>query len=115
MILEIILAILSILSLLGFFFLILRKIPALSSLPENNQPEESITVKIKRQMNHLPGSEALDYEVHLQKVLSKVRVLTLKTEQKTGTWLEKLRQKSNQKKNGQDNYWEELKKAKDGK
>ena len=40
----------------------------------------------------------------------------MKTENKTSGWLERLRQKQN-KNNGShnDKYWEELKKAKDGK
>ena len=111
---EIILTILLFVGLGGILLIVLRKIPVLASLPEDALPGEPLAARLRRQVGNLPGSDVFDYEVHLQKVLSRVRILTLRTEQKTGTWLEKLRQKSNQKKNHKDNYWEELKKAKDG-
>jgi hypothetical protein len=111
---EIILTILLFVGLGGILLIVFRKIPVLASLPGDSPAGEPLAVRLRRQVGSLPGSDVFDYEVHLQKVLSRVRVLTLRTEQKTGTWLEKLRQKSNQKKNGKDNYWEELKKAKDG-
>jgi hypothetical protein len=112
---ETILAILSVLSLAGIIFIVFRKIPVLLNLPEETSGGDPLAVKLKRQVTNFPKTEIFDYEVPLQKVLSRVRILTLKTEQKTGNWLEKLRQKSNQKKSEKDNYWEELKKAKDGK
>ena len=51
------------------------------------------------------------FESLMQKVLSKVRVLSLKVENKTANHLHQLR-KSSQKKNGlgDENYWKELKK-----
>jgi hypothetical protein len=110
---ELILAILTIVGFTGIIFITFRKIPVLLSLPQQPTKIEGdpLVVKIKKQVGNLPGSEIFDYEVPLQKVLSKIRILTLKTEQKTGTWLEKLRQKSTQKKSGRDDYWEELKKS----
>ena len=91
------------------------------ALPEADCPTgESIVLKIKqeikRDIKKIPGAEKFDYELYLQKMLSKVRVLTIKTENKTGNWLERLRQRRNGH-NGHDNsaYWEELKKAKKGK
>jgi hypothetical protein len=111
---EVILSILLFIGLAGTVLVIMRKVSVLSELPDDYVPGDPLVVRLKRQVGNLPGSEALDYEVHLQKVLSKVRVLTMRTEQKTGSWLEKLRQKSNRKKSRKDNYWEELKKAKDG-
>ena len=112
--LEIILAIVAFVGLLGTAVMVLRKVPAMVSLPEK-AAGDPLMAKIRSQVRHLPGSEAFDYEVHLQKILSHVRVLTLKTEQKTGTWLERLRKKNSQKRNNRDDYWDELKKAKDGK
>ena len=111
---EIILTIFLFLGLGGTLVIIFRKVSVLAVLPEDSSGGESLSVRLRKQMGNLPGSDVFGYEVHLQKVLSKVRVLTLRTEQKTGTWLEKLRQKSSQKKNRKDDYWEELKKAKDG-
>ena len=71
---------------------------------------------IKKTIQIIPGVRRFPYEKYLQKVLSKFRILTLRTENKTGHWLEKLRQRANKKNNSgkkeKDNYWEELKKAK---
>ena len=112
--LELILLTVLLASLAGLLIIVVKKIPALSNLPATSNPRDPLILRMRSQIKNLPGADTFDYEVYLQKVLSKVRVLTLKTEHKTGSWLEKLRQKSNQKKNEKDNYWEELKKAKDG-
>jgi hypothetical protein len=46
----------------------------------------------------------------LQKTLSKIRVLTLKLESKTASWLQKIRVKSQtDKAKAKDNYWTEVK------
>ena len=118
MTLELAFAILLLTSLSGMGFILIRKIPALVELPELNFQKRQIISGIKKQIKKglriIPGAKKFDYELYLQKALSKIRVLTLKTESKTGSWLEKLRQKMNG--HNHDNaYWEELKKAKDGK
>jgi len=106
---EIILFIVFVISLVGMGVILYRKIPMLITLPE-----DKTKIKFKWPSISLPFFGKLNYELYLQKILSKVRVLTLKTENKTSSWLEKLRQKNNQKNNHQpDNYWEELKKSKD--
>jgi len=113
---EIILAAILSVSLVGLSVILFKKIPVLAKLPETSKSREPLSVRLRKQVQTLPGSETLDYELHLQKLLSRIRVLTMKTEQKTGSWLEKLRKKNSQKINHKkDRYWEELKKAKDGK
>ena len=104
-------------SFIGIVVILLRKIPVLVKLPEvPREIPEPIGLKIKNRIKNLPGARSFNYELYLQKVLSKIRILTLKTENKTGSWLEKLRQKTNQKNSQKnDHYWEELKKAKNGK
>ena len=110
---EIILITISCLSFLGMGVILLRKIPILVNLPATKEAQGSLLAKIKKGAVKLPGAKKFDYELYLQKALSKVRILTLKTESKTGTWLERLRQRRNGHNN--DEYWEELKKAKNGK
>lgn len=108
-------------SLLGMGVIILRKIPVLARLPETPRVSEGPWVKIQKAclfvgggIKTLPGVRGFSYDIFLQKILSKIRVLTLKTEHKTGAWLEKLRQKSCQKNNhSSDNYWKEIKKTKE--
>lgn len=114
MFLEIIFTSLLLVSLSGIGFILLRKIPLLVELPETDLPKGSIVSVIKKGLKKIPGTKKFDYELYLQKTLSKIRVLTLKTESKTGSWLERLRKKRNGH-NHDDGYWEELKKAKDGK
>ena len=118
MFLEITLASISFFSLLGISFILLRKMPVLLKLSEIDFLKWSIVSELKKGVRKgvrkIPGSKRFDYELYLQKMLSKIQVLTLKTEQKTGSCLELLRKR----RNGQthnDEYWEELKKAKDGK
>ena len=101
-------------SFIGTVVILVRKIPVLVSLPETEIARESLLSKIKKGVIGLPGAQKFDYELYLQKMLSKVRVLTLKTESKTGSWLERLRRRRNGHDHN-DDYWEELKKAKDGK
>lgn len=114
---ELILTIILIISLLGIGVILYRKLPVLVKLPETPlKLKEPLVLKMKNGIKKLPGKDKFDYELYLQKILSRVRILTLKTENKTSHWLEKLRQKNNQKNNhNNEKYWEELKKAKNGK
>jgi len=114
---TLILAAICLFSFIGIGVILYRKIPDLVKLP-NASPNWRIEVlpKIKKGIEKLPGAKNLDHELYLQKILSRVRVLTLKTESKTSHWLEKLRQRNNQKNNQKaDPYWDELKKSKEGK
>src|SRR3989344_3231487 len=110
---EIIFLSLLIFSLLGMGVILFRKFPLLAKLPEIPISKKSLTTTIKERVKKLPGADKFDYEMYLQKLLSKIRILTLKTESTTESWLAKLRQKAIRKngRNG-DGYWEELKKTK---
>lgn len=112
---ELIFIIILICSLFGIAVILLRKVPVLAELPEI--PVRFPKVKeVKEKIRNFLGIRDFSYELYLQKILSRIRVLTLKTDSKTSGWLERLRQKNNQKNNSNnDNYWEELKKAKNGK
>ena len=102
-------------SLVGMGVILYRKIPELADLPENPlNLRPYFLSKIKKSIGKFPGVKNINHELYLQKVLSKARVLMLKTERKTGHWLEKLRQKNNQKSSRQtDKYWDELKKSRE--
>ncbi|MBI2626464.1 MAG: hypothetical protein HYW69_02640 [Candidatus Nealsonbacteria bacterium] len=112
-VLEIIFIAVLLISLGGISAILFRKIPILVGLREKNISGQSLISKIKRGIKKLPGAGKIDYDLYLQKMLSRIRVLTMKTESKTGNWLERLRQKRNGH-NGADEYWEELKKIKKG-
>ena len=114
---ELIFIIILILGLIGMSVILLRKMQILNKLPEPaGGLQQFLGLKIKEGVKKFPGTRDFSYEVYLQKILSKIRVFTLKTDHKTSGWLERLRQKNNQKNHsGNDKYWDELKKAKDGK
>ncbi|MFH1780443.1 MAG: hypothetical protein ABH841_00305 [Candidatus Nealsonbacteria bacterium] len=112
---ELISIIILFLSLVGMAAILLRKISALCELQEQDLNfYNSLTCGIKDRIKKMPAVKSFSYELYLQKVLSKFRILSLKTESKTGSWLEKLRQKNcNKNKTNHDDYWDTLKKAKD--
>ena len=101
-------------SLLGMGAIILRKIPVLVNLPEVLPQREKgkLFLRLKTKIKEIPGLKSFSYEIFLQKILSKIRILSLKSENKTGSWLQKLREKSKKNKfQENDNYWEEIKKS----
>ena len=99
-----------ILSTLGLTGIILRKIPVLITLPEITFEETSLISRLKRKIKELNPFKNFSYEVFLQKILTKIRILSLKTDWKTFNWLEKLREKNQNKKiEKKDNYWDEIK------
>jgi hypothetical protein len=89
--------------------MLFRKIPLLLELPETlpgrlKWKDVFLTFK-----NSIPFGK-FPTEAFLQKILSRVRVLTLKTDNKTSNWLQRLRRSSAKKKFGEnDNYWQEIK------
>lgn len=101
-------------SLLGVGIIIFRKIPLLAELseaPADRAQRGSISLNLKEKVKALNPFKYFPYEIFLQKILSKIRILTLKTENKTGSWLQGLRERTQKKKNlEKDNYWDELKK-----
>ena len=102
-------------SFLGMTIIIVRKIPVLAQLPEVPTGFDFKIIKIKIQkiaekIKNFKYLEIPSFEILLQKILSKIRILTLKIENKTGNWLQKLREKT-QKKKENDKYWEKLTKS----
>lgn len=101
-------------SLFGMGVILFRKIPVLAELPDvlPQKEEGKLFLKLKEKIKILNPFKKFSFEIFLQKLLSKIRILTLKTENKTFNWLQKLREKSQKKKfKENDNYWEELKKS----
>ena len=99
--------------------LVFKKLPILAGLPQASEKKfdlKPVLLKLAEKIKALPFLKNLSFEIFLQKMLSKIGILTMKTENKTFNWLSQLRkraQKNHDKEN--DTYWEELKKAKDKK
>jgi uncharacterized protein YqhQ len=105
-------------SLCGMVWMFVLKLPVLASLPrttpvlqeEGGNTTPSFFARIKARVTAFPLVKDFSFELLLQKILSRFRILALKIESKTGKWLEALRKKSqeNNKPKENDNYWEEL-------
>jgi len=100
-------------SFLGMMVIIFRKIPALVELPVLPQKKACpLFSKLKEKIRVIHPFKSLSSEIFLQKILTKIRIISLKTDNKTFNWLQKLRERTRKKKIGEnDNYWEEIKKT----
>jgi hypothetical protein len=127
---EIIATIILICSILAIGVIVRRKIPLLLELSENLPKENgSFNSRLKQKTEELSPLKNFSYEIYLQKLISRIRILSLKTDKQTFNWLQKLRESSKKKafpsrsvdwqnqearknKLDEDNYWEEIKKIK---
>jgi hypothetical protein len=118
-------------SLTGLTVIFWKKLPEIKGLPKTT-PARAMEKRFligalamaKAKVANLPWLKDFSFDEFwqksLQKLLSKFRVLALKIESQTGSWLAILRQKSQA--NGQpkkeeaaaqDNFWQELQKKKE--
>lgn len=99
-------------SLGGMIIIIWRKIPALNQLPAESgfQTRKKIFNNLKNKLIKIRQLQTINLNKIFQKLLSKIGVLILKLENKTFSWLQKLREESQKKKLKNENYWQELKK-----
>lgn len=106
---ELIVTIVLISGLGGLTALLFWKIPVLVQLSFDGEvyPDDFFS-KTKKKVRELIPPESFDSRSFLQKILLRIRILSLKTENKTNNLLQKL---SQQDENGGDNYWAELKKT----
>ncbi|MDA1337169.1 MAG: hypothetical protein O3C23_00120 [bacterium] len=107
-----------IVSTIGLLYIMGKKLPVLLTYPakeEGSSPKEDM----KRLFAIMRDSKAMRQvsspDVLVQNVLSKTRIVALKTESKTGRILENLRKKSQEKNSDSkfsDDYWKKLKQKK---
>lgn len=97
-------------SLVGMGVILFRKIPILVELPEvpGGFNFKIKILGIKEKIKNSKYFKLPSSEIFLQRVLSKIKILTLKVEKKTSFWLQRSREKSKKKKEN-DKYWQELK------
>ena len=112
---ELIFLIILIFSLIGMGVMVFQKIPLLLEVPETLPAPlgwQTFISKIKKSIKISSPFKNFSTNIFLQKILSKIRILTLKTDSKTSTWLQKLRARSHKKQfKESDNYWQEIKKS----
>ncbi len=95
--------------LIGMGVIIVREIPVLTELSPQEIKGPGIFGRLKDKIKKNGALKTFSGETLLQKILSKIRVLSLKTDNKTSTWLMKLRQKSAKKKsNFSADYWKKI-------
>jgi len=108
---DIIYLIILIVSFSGLSFLIFKKIPVLREMPE---PEaiflkKDLKKKIREKTKEVIKERSNSLEAILHKLLSKIRILSLKTDKKMSDWIIKLRERSVERTKDFDNYWKEIK------
>lgn len=100
-------------SFVGIGMILFRKIPVLIELSETfGKPEaENFILKLKRKIKNTSALTSFSFEVFLQKILSRIKILSLRVENRSDTLLQRLRKNSQKKKlEKTDSYWEKLKK-----
>jgi hypothetical protein len=112
--LEVIVLIILLSSFLGLVFFISKKIPVLANLEITPVlgAQGSFLSGVKGRIKGLPVLKSFSLDIFLQKIISQIRVLSLKADHKTANWLKMLRQKTQKKKLDDESYWEEIKKSK---
>jgi len=98
------------LSLIGIVISIYRKIPVLAEYAPQISKTDGLLTRIKAKINDKVAVKAINSkEAILLKLLSKSRVMVLKTEHQIGCWLNTLRQNSIEKERCfKENYWEKI-------
>ena len=99
---------------MGIAIILFRKIPLLIQLPKTEMASNHLFLRLKNKIQFWQLMKNIPLESFLQKLLSKVRIITLKLERKTALWLESLRKRSLKQKNlSNDNYWNKVKEPTD--
>ena len=96
---------------LGIGSILIRKFPSLADLSEPDPLKEELNSAVAdKKKPKLPSG--FSFDSFLEKLLKRVRILSLKTDRKTFSWLQKIKENNQKKKIEQDeNYWDEVKKA----
>ena len=111
--LELILFATLIISLLGMFLIFIQKASALKKLkvPKENHKPIFLTIKEKigstsfLSLKKVLRSDSLN--IFLQKILSKIKVISLKIERKCSNYLESMRHRTKKKKEN-EKYWDKV-------
>lgn len=101
-------------SFLGLFAILVKKIPILASLSVSLQEKKKNYFFQQLKVNFGKVSKLKEFfgKKLLLRVLSKLKILALKSEMKIEKYLQQLRKKNKSQEGKKDNYWEELKEIK---
>ena len=112
---EIIATIILISSLAGMGIILSSKVLVLKELPrvQTQNFSESFFKTTKNEIKKI-FLKFFSFDLLLQKILSRFRILTLRAENKSFIWLQKLREKKKREKNKEkedNNYWQNVKES----
>ena len=99
---------------MGIGTLVFYKIPILVTLPKFSikKKKKSYFSKFNKKIKKINPFRKFHYEIVLQKVLTKLRILSLKTDNKLLSWLRDLKETNKKRRTREnDNYWEKVKRA----
>lgn len=100
-------------------YIVGRKVPLLLTFParqEGDSVKEILQNTKEKIQNSIVFKAVSSPSLLLQKLLSKARVFSLRTENKTSQWLERLRKRSQEKKAlFSEDYWKQLRKGREKK
>lgn len=107
---ELIASIILLVSFLGLSVLVLRKVPELKETPEPESffIKKDLRKKIREKTKEVWKENAGTLESMLHKLLSRIRIMSLKVDKKVSGWITKLRNRSLARTKGIDNYWKEI-------
>lgn len=99
-------------SLCGMAFIVIKKLPEIASMTFDIAPKSDQNPGAGENGNRIVKAvkNRINFEMLLQKILSKITVSTLKIGNRTNAWLAHLRQKAKKEKS---NYWEKIQSKKD--
>ncbi len=112
---NLILLIILLVSLIGIFVIIFRKISVLTQLTEQDLGvgEPGLFGRVTSKIRGNKIGKLIPNELFLHRILSKFRVIVLRIETKIASWLNRLRQRSIkkdiEKKDLKNDYWQKMK------
>ncbi|MDD4531401.1 MAG: hypothetical protein PHH21_01705 [Candidatus Pacebacteria bacterium] len=106
---DLIALIILVLSFSGLTALVLRKVPEVKAMPEPELFKKELRKKIKDKTKEVLKERSNNLESFLHKLLSRIRILSLKVDKKVSDWIVKLRTRSVERTKGLDTYWKEIK------
>ena len=100
-------------SLLGILGIVFPKLSQLRKFPQEAWGLRDVFSGAKEKVAQSEKLEPLNPEKLLHKLLMRMRILALKTDNKTSTWLENLRKRSDDREGRfKDAYWTQLRRGK---
>jgi len=108
---ELILFLILIVSLIGMIFIAFSKISLLKKVEVIEKDEDNFFSKIKEKTDqNLERLKSNSWDTFLQKIISKIKIFSLRIERRCSNYLEVMRQRTRKKKEN-EKYWDKVKRT----